>query len=58
MVEELELPSFAECERCGEWFPIEELLIVSSYGGEPKLTCIRCLLYFVGEFVHEKEANG
>jgi hypothetical protein len=54
MAEELELPAFAECERCGEWYPIEELIMVSAWGGEPKITCARCLLHFLGGFLHEK----
>jgi len=47
----VELPSFAECERCKEWFPIEELVMMSAYGEEPEITCVRCLLYFLGEFL-------
>ena len=54
MSEELELPCFAECERCGDCYPIEELLMVSAYGGEPKITCARCLLYFLGAVFGEK----
>jgi len=50
-VEEFELPTVAECERCKEWFPIEELLMISAYGEEPEITCVRCLLYFLGEFL-------
>jgi hypothetical protein len=51
-LEEFELPSFAECERCGASFPIEELLMISVFGEEPKITCVRCLLYFVGDFLN------
>lgn len=49
-----ELPSFVVCERCGEWVPLEEAIMVSVWGGEPKITCAHCLLYFLGRVLNEK----
>jgi hypothetical protein len=51
---ELELPAFAQCAHCKEWFPIEKLVMLSVYGLEPKLSCVHCLLYFLGEVLREE----
>jgi len=48
---DLELPCFGECERCKEWYPIEDMVMVSSYGGIPHLTCVHCLIYIVGHLL-------
>ena len=45
------------CEECNTWVLAKESIMVSEYEKEPKILCIKCLLYFVGEFLGRMEIS-
>ena len=45
----------ARCERCGQVFPVKELLMISLYGEKAEIMCVGCLLYFLGDILGKVE---